>query len=126
MGFACEVSHCLYLCGETWRRGDRGATNDMIARSLEQQCGAAAKRAATRDIHGWTQLMHAAIKNLPRVLQLVQLGAPLELLDLAGRMALHWACLKGREHIARAPLDGEYEGRGADIERLDGTGRRRS
>ena len=36
MGFAAEVSHCLYLCGDLWREGDKGATNDMIARSLER------------------------------------------------------------------------------------------
>jgi len=49
MGFACEVSHCLYLCGETWRKGDKGATNDMLVRSLERQCGASAARAAKRE-----------------------------------------------------------------------------
>jgi len=85
VGFAAEVSHCLYLCGETWRKGDKGATNDMLVRSLERLCGASASRAAVREdykhsytftITGSTQLIRAAFEDdLPRVLQLVQLGA---------------------------------------------------
>ena len=128
MGFAAEVSQCLYLCGETWRKGDRGATNDMLARSLERQCGARAARAAGREdfvhprhgyaISGTTQLMRAAaLNNLPRVLQLVQLGAPLELKDMrVGWTALQWACWFGHEHVARALLDGKIEGRGAEVD----------
>jgi hypothetical protein len=130
VGFAAEVSHCLYLCGETWRRGDRGATNDMIARSLERQCGARAARAAQREdfahpTRGWmmentTQLMRATIlNNLPRVLQLVQLGAPLELTDdHDGYSALLWACDLGHVHVARALLDGKFEGRGGVLNDL--------
>jgi len=132
MGFACEVSHCLYLCGETWRKGDKGATNDMLVRSLERQCGLRAARAAKREdyvhpdgdtIRSSTQMIRAAAQNdLPRVLQLVQLGAPLELVDKTwGYSALHWACLAGFEAIAKALLDGKYEGRGAAIER-EGSG----
>ena len=126
MGFAAEVSHCLLLCGDTWRKGDKGATNDMLARSLERQCGASVARAAKREdifyfagftIKGTTQLIRAAMQNdLPRVLQLVQLGAPLELKDEGGFSALHWACERGHEHIARALLDGKYEGCGAEID----------
>jgi hypothetical protein len=92
VGFACKVSQCLYLCGETFRRGDKGATNDMLVCSIERQSGSRAARAAAREpffhpgwgtIQGTTQLIRAAIlNNLPRVLQLVRLGAPLNLLDL--------------------------------------------
>jgi len=118
MGFACEVSHCLYLCGETYRKGDKGATNDMIARSLERQCGASAARAAARE-DGTTQLIRAVIQgDVPRALQLVQLGAPLELRDEQGP-ALHYASHFGCERIVRALLDGKYEGRGADVNALD-------
>jgi len=117
------VSHCLFLCGETWRRGDRGATNDMIARSLERQCGASAARAVKRGEHGWTQLICAARENnLPRVLQLVQLGAPLELRDGNSWMALDVACAHDHERIAKALLDGKYEGRGAEVEALTNYG----
>jgi hypothetical protein len=134
MGFAAEVSHCLYLCGETWRKGDKGATNDMLARSLKRQSSARAARAAGRDdfvdpadgddLNGTTQLMRAAaLNNLPRVLQLVQLGAPLELKDMSlGYTALHWACELGHEHVARALLDGKYEGRGAEVDARDKKG----
>ena len=121
MGFAAEVAHCLYLCGETYRKGDKGATNDMLARSMEKQVWAAllrAARAAKREAGGLTQLIRAAKANdLPRMLQLVQLGAPLELKEKNfGFTALHWACYKGLEYVARALLDGKYEGRGAEVD----------
>jgi len=121
VGCACEVSHCLYLCGETWRRGDKGATNDMLVCSLEQQCGARAARAAKRGACGRTQLMWAAIKGgLPRALQLVQLGAPPGLADSSGWTALHY--VGGDERVARALLDGKCEGRGAAVDAPDAGG----
>ena len=68
-------------------------------------------------MQGTTQLIRAALlNNLPRVLQLVQLGAPLDFADTDCEMsALHWASCEGREHVAKALLDGKYEGRGADV-----------
>ena len=129
VGYAAEVSQCVYLCGLTFRAGDRGATNDLLVQSLRRQCGAREAHAAVREdfveaapgfpvfvIEGTTQLIRAAsLNNLPRVLQLIQLGAPL---DFAGEhggcsSALHCACELGHERIARALLDGKYEGRGA-------------
>ena len=126
-GFAAEVSQCRELCGETWRAGDLGATNDMLVRSAEIQCGAQAARETRREdfvhptagytLRGTTQLIRAALlNNLPRVLQLVQLGAPIDLVEEGNKMsALHWACNEGHEHVAKALLDGKYEGRGADV-----------
>jgi ankyrin repeat protein len=106
----------------------------MLARSLERQCGASAARVADREdfvnaegetIEGTTQLIRAVLQNdLPRVLQLVQLGAPLELKDVSGWTVLHYACWHGHEHVARALLDGKYEGRGAEVDaRTRGGGR---
>ena len=129
-GFAAEVSQCRWLCGETWRAGDLGATNDMLVRSAEIQCGAQAARETRREdfvrpggggtLHGTTQLIRAALlNNLPRVLQLVQLGAPIDLVDATYKMsALYWASREGHEHVAKALLDGKYEGRGADVNLL--------
>ncbi len=58
------------------------------------------------------------------MLQLVQLGAPLELKDTSdGFSALHWACHLGHEHVARALLDGKYEGRGAEVDGPEKDGR---
>ena len=130
LGFAADVSQHVALCGLTWRRGDRGATNDMLVRSLERQCGAKAARAARREdfvhptrgtIEGSTQLIRAALlNNLPRVLQLVQLGAPLDATDRddGPYAALQCACREGHERAAEALLDGKYEGRGANIDLL--------
>ena len=139
VGFAADVSQCVQLCCVTWRRGDRGATNDMLVQSLRLQCGAREARAAEREefdalmqwgthalmqwrgprtFEGTTQLIRAAyLNNLPRVLQLIQLGAPLDLVDeTLGRSVLIWASRLGHEHVVKALLDGKYEGRGATVD----------
>jgi hypothetical protein len=115
----------------TFRAGDRGATNDMLVQSLRLQCGAREARAAGREqfafvgpwgdvetFAGTTQLIRAAaLNNLPRVLQLIQLGAPLDLVDETwGFSALQWACELGHERVAKALLEGKYEGRGAKVD----------
>ena len=126
VGFAADVSQCVQLCGTTFRAGDRGATNDMLVQSLRLQCGAREARAARRERFGapspWggldtfkdsTQLMRAAhLNNLPRVLQLIQIGAPLDASDgMDGLSALHLASKMGHERVVKALLDGKYEGR---------------
>jgi hypothetical protein len=127
-GFAADVSQHLALCGTTWRLGDKGATNDMIVQSLRLQCGEREAHAAEREdfvfqplgvIRATTQLIRAAItNNLPRVRQLIQLGAPLDIGDKRwSGSALHWASQEGHEHVVKALLDGKYEGKGADIEK---------
>ncbi len=124
MGFAAEVSQCLYLCGVTYRRGDR---NDMLVQSLERQCGARAARALPREnfffpgygiMQDVTQLVRAVLlNNLPRVLQLVQLGAPLDAIDSNNEFpALHYACTFGHEKVAAALIDG-----GASVSMLRGS-----
>ena len=134
-GYAAEVSQCRALCGLTWRRGDLGATNDMIVSSLRLQCGAVAAREAVREdftfarpgfgqltIQGSTQLIRASIQNnLPRVLQLIQLGAPLDLVDQSAQSfsALHWASELGHEHVVAALLEGKHKG--ADVEQVCNT-----
>ena len=133
VGFAAEVSQCLYLCGLTFRAGDRGATNDMLVQSLRRQCGAREAHAAKREefsdavqsvfksVEGTTQLIRAAfLNNFPRVLQLVQLGAALDQVEETwGFSALHWASYMGHEHVAKALLHGKYKGRGTTVELLD-------
>ena len=132
-GYAAEVSQALWLCGETWRRGDLGATNDMIVSSLRLQSGAVAAREAVREdftfvvpedgletLKGSTQLIRASIlNNLPRVLQLIQLGAPLDLVDqTASWSALLWASIMGHELVVAALLEGKYKG--ADVDQVCG------
>ena len=134
-GYAAEVSQCRALCGLTWRRGDLGATGDMIVSSLRLQCGTAQAREAEREdfdfvwpgvglltIEGSTQLIRASIlNNLPRVLQLIQLGAPLDLGDQSegwGWSALVWASSLGHEHVVAALLEGKYKG--ADVDQVCG------
>jgi ankyrin repeat protein len=107
----------------------------MLAQSLRLQCGAREARAAGREPFSWpgrrplgaelftdaTQLIRAVLlNNLPRVLQLIQLGAPLDLGDETnGSSALDWACSRGHVHVAKALLDGKYEGRGATVDLRD-------
>ena len=110
--------------------GDRGATTTVLVQSLRLQCGAREAHAALREyfvhpvrgalVSGTTQLMRAAmLNNLPRVLQLIQLGAPLDLVDSTGSSALVWASELGHEHIVKALLDGKYEGRGSTVDLRD-------
>jgi ankyrin repeat protein len=128
VGFAPDVNQCRELCRLTWRVAQRGDTASMLERSLELQCGAKAAHTAKREdfsrpetgrvISETTQLIRAAmLNNLPRVLQLIQLGAPLDLADeTIGYSALQWASCMGHEHIAKALLDGKYERRGATVD----------
>jgi ankyrin repeat protein len=128
------VSHCRELCRLTRNVVQRGDVADMLEQSLRLQCGARQARAAKREdfvfarspnllgqgnevtIRDSTQLMRAALlNNLLRVRQLIQLGAPLDLVDRSDRSgvsALYRASCYGHEHVVKALLDGKYEGRG--------------
>ena len=136
VGYAADVSQCRELCRLTRDIVQRGDVADMLAQSLRLQCGAREARAAAREdffvpfpwgepiIEGTTQLIRAAIlNNLPRVLQLIQLGAPLDLgEETNGSSALDWACCMGHVHVAEALLDGKYEGRGATVDKCQAQG----
>ena len=106
----------------------------MIVSSLRLQCGAVAAREAAREdftcvlgfwglytLEGTTQLIRASmLNNLPRVLQLIQLGAPLHLVDQSfrRRSALLWASYLGHELVVAALLEGKYKG--ADVDQVCG------
>jgi hypothetical protein len=143
VGFAADVSQCAQLCRLTRDIVQRGDVADMLAQSLRLQCGAREARAAAREdflrhakdvndddddeddvVEGTTQLIRAVIlNNLPRVLQLIQLDAPLDLGDETyGWSALDWACSLGHVHVAKALLDGKYEGHGATVDVRDARG----
>jgi hypothetical protein len=129
VGHALDLSHCLALCGATWRRGVRradgsldragflGGTNDMMARSLERQAPWLAEALAMRrKVWGVTQLTRAAhTGDEKRVRELVAAGAKLDFIDGGGYSALHHASANGHARIAKLLLDGKYEGKGADI-----------
>jgi len=67
-----------------------------------------------------TKLIRAVKENnLLRVLQLVQLGAPLELRGSSGWTTLQFACYRGHERIAKLLLDGKYEGLGAETDAIN-------
>ena len=73
-------------------------------------------------LEGTTQLIRASmLNNLPRVLQLIQLGAQLDLIDQSAGWrfsALHWASHLGNEHVVAALLEGKYKG--ADVVQVCG------
>ena len=105
----------------------------MIVQSLRRQCGEREAHAAEREdfehpwwgtFRGTTQLIRAAIlNNLPRVRQLIQLSAPLDLVDKRWSCsALQCASQEGHEHAVKALLDGKYEGKGANVDVRDGLG----
>ena len=129
VGHALELSHCLALCGATWRSGARradgsldragflGGTNDMMERSLEQQAAWLVEaRKKGREEGGWTQLMLAAIGGKEqRVRELVAAGAPIDLVANNGWSALHCASYFDRVRIIELLLDGKIAGKGTDI-----------
>jgi len=145
-GFAADVSHCLNLCKLTHDIVQRSDVADMLTQSLRLQCGEREAHEAKREdfsivrmaerphqdvgniyiVYSTTQLIRASLlNNLPRVLQLIQLGAPLDLVDESehGYSALHWACSEGLEHVAKALLAGKYAGKGATVDLPDKSGR---
>ena len=127
LGNALDLAHCREICSITWRRGDRGATNDMLVGSLRLQAPwAAAARAAKREDMAavddeWgsmtksTQLARACVRNDERLVRgLVRLGAPLDAVSGHDQLsALQIACMRGFAGVARVLLDGRFEGRGA-------------
>lgn len=135
VGYAVEVSHCRFLCGLTYRSCQDGDTNDMIVSSLRIQCGEREAKSEQRSfifdpsanweaegegvwIENTTQLIRATmLNNLPRVIQLIQMDAPLDLSSEYGNTALHEAIYRGFMHIAVALLDGKYKGQGSSIEK---------
>jgi hypothetical protein len=130
VGHALDLSHCLALCGATWRRGvaradgslDRagflGGTNDMMARSLERQAPwLAGARKMRREAGGVTQLARAVREgDEQRVRELVAAGAPLDLVLVSGVSALDLASDRGCVSIVKLLLDGKYEGKGAGFD----------
>ena len=141
VGHALDLSHCLALCGTTWRRGvaradgsvDRagflGGTNDMMARSLERQAPWLAEaRAMRRDAAavsgGLTQLIRAArVGDEQRVRELVAAGASVDrLVGEFGQTALHEASLYGHVRVVKLLLDGKFEGKGAGVNTISGSG----
>ena len=95
----------------------------MMARSLRLQVPWAGE-ARKKGREGWvgglgrtTQLIRAAHGgNVVRVRQLVQLGAPVDLVDERGWSALQRACDHSHATVVEALLDGKFEGRGAAID----------
>ena len=109
-GFAADVSQHIAVCGTTWRRAAHAMVReDAIIPDEDNEYDTTHERT--------TQLMRATMDNdLSRVLQLIQLGAPLDLVDEEwGFSALLWACYLGHERIVKALLDGKYEGVGASL-----------
>jgi len=128
VGYAVDISHCIYLCGTTWRKGvtcddgslDRkgflGATNDMMVCSLERQCKnllgySATEARAMRRIQpnrrdNTTQLIRATYRDdYLRARTLVALGAPLNLKNGDKETALMIASYNGNKDIVRMLLD---------------------
>lgn len=119
-GFAAELSRCRFLCGETFRLREVGATAQALDAAIERQCGARAARAAPRSrgthlpvgsrrfesVDGATQLVcAAALGDDVRVRALVALGAPLDCVDAGGRSALWWSARNGHRRILEALVE---------------------
>jgi hypothetical protein len=116
LGNALDLSQHVALCGATWRRGDRGATNDMMLCSLARQAPwlAAARRAPRGGFWSRSQLIRAAdAGDERRVRELVAAGASLCSVGGLAQSALLCASWRGHERVVRALLDGKFEAGGA-------------
>ena len=116
VGYAVDVSRCRFLCGTTFRKGDKGATNDMMVRALHLQAPWAAEVRRVRKEPVFVPCraryimagpLAAALltNNLRRVLQLLALGAPLAALSTEGRSPLHTAVWVGNPECLEAVLE---------------------
>ena len=131
VGNALDLHHARWLCGTTLREGVRrpdgsldsagflGGTANMIRNACRLQ-GLDAMRATGREGYEGTgrttQLMRAAnVGDEKRVRVLVAAGVNLNLVDVAGFSALHYASDNGHERLVELLLDGKYEGKGADV-----------
>ena len=113
VGFALDLSRCAALCGTTWRRGDRGATNDMMICALRLQAPwLAAARRAPRAARGLTSIMRAAAAgDERRVRELLAAGAPLRCSsDALSWTALHYASAQRNVSIVAALLEADAAG----------------
>ena len=113
VGFALDLSRCVALCGTTWRRGDRGATNDMMICALRLQAPwLAAARRAPRAARGLTSIMRAAAAgDERRVRELLAAGAPLRCSsDALSWTALHYASAQRNASIVAALLEADAAG----------------
>ena len=121
VGNALDLSHCVALCGTTWRRGDRGATNDMMVQSLRLQAPWLAEaRARPRDAAWWrTALIRAADGgDEQRVRELVAAGANANGVSGLLQSALHCASWRGHARVALALLEGKFEMSGGALANL--------
>ena len=87
-----------------------------MIRSAARLQGLDAMRAKGRE--GWrtTQLISVAHDgDEKRVRELVAAGAKLDLVDVCGWSALHYASDSAHAHVVKLLLDGKYEGKGAAI-----------
>jgi hypothetical protein len=109
VGFALDLSRCTALCGTTWRRGDRGATNDMMVCALRLQAPwLAAARRAPRAARGRTSMMlAAAVGDERRVRELLAAGAPLRCSDVLAWTALHFASAQENASIVAELLEAD-------------------
>ena len=135
-GHGLELFHTRYICGLTYRKGDKGATSDMIQRATEKAAPWLSVARKELRVHkkNRTKLQVAAMKgNEKRVRELIAAGVDLDQVCEIGT-ALHCvaACTKNfRRLVARGYntvnvarsqanivtllLNGKYEGKGANI-----------
>jgi hypothetical protein len=144
-GFALDLHHVRFLCGATFRDGERradgsldragflGGTADMISSSLRIQASwLAAARARKRENGGEercsTQLYRAsAAGDEQRVRELVAVGAPLRGAPCEGGWsALHRAAFSGHAGVVAALLDGRGAGLGIEVDLREANHMRRT
>ena len=101
VGYAHEVRQCRYLCGTTFRVIQKGATADMLIRSIERQLKSLAhnrtiKRMIFEGHEKTTTLIRAAMKSDATLCnKLLCEGCNIDLQSQYNYTALHFAANKG-------------------------------
>ena len=144
-GYAGDISHARYICGETFREGIRnpdgslnrsgflGGTADLIKCSTRLQVpwlhqAHMRPRESIGAERPSTQLYRAsAAGNEQTVRKLVAVGIPLNGIPCEGGWsALHRAAFSGHAGVVKILLDGLGSGLGAEVDRLEANHMRRT
>jgi len=144
-GYAGDISHARYICGETFREGIRnpdgslnrsgflGGTADLIKCSTSLQVpwlhqAHMRPRESIGAERKSTQLYRAsAAGDEQTVRKLVAVGIPLNGIPCEGGWsALHRAAFSGHAGVVKILLDGLGSGLGAEVDRLEANHMRRT
>ena len=139
-GYACDISHARYICGETFREGILkpdgsldssgflGGTADLIKCSTRRQAPWLREAHTCLRQNDSTQLYRASGDGVEQTVRnLVAVGIPLnDISCYGGWSALHHATFSGRAGVVQILLNGLGPGLGANVDQREANHMRRT